>query len=147
MTAPCLEGNVNAASTSSKAARVYDAFSSLSKLGAWVSGCSHTWLPDVISCHLAGLNFTTCNHVILVDPWWNPALEVSICCLSSRLNPAHILRIKQLIVSTELGRHVLSWFTSFLSRRRLKNVSARYFSTLHAAYSPPDRPLLYGSFT
>ena len=144
--APCLECNVNAASTSSKAARAYNAFSSLSKLGAWVSDCSHTWLPDVISCHLAGLNFTTCNHVILVDPWWNPALEVSICCLTSRLNPAHILRIKQLIVSTTSGRHVLSRFTSFLSRRRSKNVSARYFPTLHATI-PLDQPLLYGSFT
>ena len=23
-----------------------------------------------------GLNLTCCNNVILVDPWWNPALEV-----------------------------------------------------------------------
>ncbi len=22
-----------------------------------------------------GLNLTCCNNVILVDPWWNPALE------------------------------------------------------------------------
>ncbi|KAJ6572143.1 P-loop containing nucleoside triphosphate hydrolase protein, partial [Mycena capillaripes] len=22
-----------------------------------------------------GLNLTTCNHVILVDMWWNPAVE------------------------------------------------------------------------
>lgn len=26
----------------------------------------------------AGLNLTACNHVILVDLWWNPALEVGI---------------------------------------------------------------------
>jgi SNF2 family DNA or RNA helicase len=25
-----------------------------------------------------GLNLTACNHVILVDMWWNPALEVSM---------------------------------------------------------------------
>jgi len=25
----------------------------------------------------AGLNLTSCNNVILVDLWWNPALEVS----------------------------------------------------------------------
>lgn len=25
----------------------------------------------------AGLNLTACNNVILVDLWWNPALEVS----------------------------------------------------------------------
>jgi len=25
----------------------------------------------------AGLNLTCCNNVILVDLWWNPALEVS----------------------------------------------------------------------
>lgn len=22
-----------------------------------------------------GLNLTTANHVIVVDPWWNPAIE------------------------------------------------------------------------
>ena len=33
-----------------------------------------------------GLNLTACNHVILVDMWWNPALEVS-----SR--PSHFARI------------------------------------------------------
>ena len=26
---------------------------------------------------LIGLNLTACNNVILVDMWWNPALEVS----------------------------------------------------------------------
>ena len=25
---------------------------------------------------LVGLNLTACNNVILVDMWWNPALEV-----------------------------------------------------------------------
>lgn len=31
-----------------------------------------------------GLNLTCCNNVILVDLWWNPALEVSRiahCCV------------------------------------------------------------------
>lgn len=28
-----------------------------------------------------GLNLTCCNNVILVDIWWNPALEVSSCLL------------------------------------------------------------------
>lgn len=27
-------------------------------------------------CRFAGLNLTACNNVILVDLWWNPALEV-----------------------------------------------------------------------
>ena len=27
----------------------------------------------------AGLNLTACNNVILVDLWWNPALEVRLC--------------------------------------------------------------------
>lgn len=26
--------------------------------------------------HFSGLNLTACNNVILVDLWWNPALEV-----------------------------------------------------------------------
>lgn len=34
---------------------------------------------------VTGLNLTACNNVILVDMWWNPALEVSfsynvLCC-------------------------------------------------------------------
>lgn len=29
----------------------------------------------VFSC--IGLDLTCCNNVILVDPWWNPAVEVS----------------------------------------------------------------------
>jgi SNF2 family DNA or RNA helicase len=28
----------------------------------------------------AGLNLTACNNVILVDLWWNPALEVYALC-------------------------------------------------------------------
>ena len=28
----------------------------------------------------AGLNLTACNNVILVDLWWNPALEVCASC-------------------------------------------------------------------
>jgi hypothetical protein len=26
---------------------------------------------------MSGLNLTACNNVILLDLWWNPALEVS----------------------------------------------------------------------
>ncbi|KAI6015522.1 hypothetical protein PISMIDRAFT_115523, partial [Pisolithus microcarpus 441] len=22
-----------------------------------------------------GLNFTACNHIVLLEPWWNPAVE------------------------------------------------------------------------
>lgn len=28
----------------------------------------------------AGLNLTACNNVILVDLWWNPALEARVSC-------------------------------------------------------------------
>ena len=31
-----------------------------------------------------GLNLTACNRVILLDPWWNPAIEV-------RSSPSHFL--------------------------------------------------------
>lgn len=33
---------------------------------------------DVVLICAAGLNLTSCNNVILVDLWWNPALEVSL---------------------------------------------------------------------
>ena len=29
-----------------------------------------------------GLNLTACNNVVLVDLWWNPALEVKITIFS-----------------------------------------------------------------
>ena len=37
-----------------------------------------------------GLNITSCNHVILFDPWWNPYVEVSLDCLTF-LSLVHLL--------------------------------------------------------
>ena len=39
---------------------------------------SHLMDKDEISLLVSnvGLNLTACNNVILVDLWWNPALEV-----------------------------------------------------------------------
>lgn len=34
-------------------------------------------LTDKLTMVIEGLNLTCCNNVILVDLWWNPALEVS----------------------------------------------------------------------
>ena len=31
----------------------------------------------MVPLKIPGLNLTACNNVILVDMWWNPALEVS----------------------------------------------------------------------
>lgn len=36
-----------------------------------------------IAANVLGLNLTACNNVILVDMWWNPALEVSFHCFMS----------------------------------------------------------------
>lgn len=38
---------------------------------------------SVINRHYIGLNLTSCNNVILVDLWWNPALEVRRAPLNS----------------------------------------------------------------
>jgi hypothetical protein len=35
----------------------------------------------IINRRHPGLNLTACNNVILVDLWWNPALEVRPVCV------------------------------------------------------------------
>lgn len=47
-----------------------------------------------------GLNLTACNNVILVDMWWNPALEVGRSrCPTLALPDTSFFRIK---LSTDL---------------------------------------------
>ena len=59
-------------------------------------------LPALMVIGKAGLNITACNHVIIMDPWWNPYVEVRIIHLypsephegsfcARRSKPSHVL--------------------------------------------------------
>lgn len=38
-----------------------------------------------------GLNLTACNNIVLVDLWWNPALEVRLSKLSKNEEVAKLV--------------------------------------------------------
>jgi len=72
-----------------------------------------------------GLNLTACNNVILVDLWWNPALEVHLTFPDNRPcigTDWSIYRNKLSIVHIGTGRRVMSRFTNSRSTKPLKIV-------------------------
>lgn len=46
-----------------------------------------------------GLNLTCCNHVVLMDMWWNPALEDQAFDRAHRLGQTKDVMIHKLVVA------------------------------------------------
>jgi len=76
-----------------------------------------------------GLNLTACNNVILVDMWWNPALEDQAFDRAHRLGQTrdvHIYKltientVEQRILTLQEGKRALA--TAALSGDRIKNL-------------------------
>lgn len=61
------------------------------------NGCSFNYL---------GLNLTACSHLILVEPPWNPALEVSI--VSFTLSGKYSV-LRSLILATSMRPYIPNW--------------------------------------
>jgi hypothetical protein len=72
-----------------------------------------------------GLNLTCCNNVILVDMWWNPALEVCSKPNNFEFRIDRRDRNRHLIVPIASDRHATSIFSSSLSPRPSKSGSLR----------------------
>ena len=72
-----------------------------------------------------GLNLTCCNNVILVDMWWNPALEVCFRCRIFERGIDRWGRNKRSIGPTALGRRATSIFSSSLFPIPSKSESSR----------------------
>ncbi|KZT01342.1 uncharacterized protein LAESUDRAFT_739218 [Laetiporus sulphureus 93-53] len=54
-----------------------------------------------------GLNLTCCNHVILVDPWWNPALEDQAFDRTHRFGQTRDVHIRKLCVPDTTEQRIL----------------------------------------
>jgi SNF2 family DNA or RNA helicase len=55
-----------------------------------------------------GLNLTACNHVILVDLWWNPALEEQAFDRAHRLGQQRDVRIYKLTIENTVEDRILT---------------------------------------
>lgn len=44
-----------------------------------------------------GLNLTSANHVILMDPWWNPAVEEQACDRVHRLGQTRPVTVARMV--------------------------------------------------
>lgn len=55
-----------------------------------------------------GLNLTCCNHVVLMDMWWNPALEDQAFDRAHRLGQTRDVRIYKLRVENTVEDR--EWF-------------------------------------
>ena len=56
----------------------------------------------------AGLNLTACNNVILVDMWWNPALEDQAFDRAHRLGQTRDVNIYKLTVEKTVEERILA---------------------------------------
>ena len=54
-----------------------------------------------------GLNLTCCNNVILVDPWWNPALEDQAFDRAHRFGQKRTVNIHKLSVPDSVEQRIL----------------------------------------
>ncbi|CDO71519.1 hypothetical protein BN946_scf184910.g18 [Trametes cinnabarina] len=54
-----------------------------------------------------GLNLTSCNNVILVDPWWNPALEDQAFDRAHRFGQKRAVNIHKLCVPDSVEERIL----------------------------------------
>ena len=54
-----------------------------------------------------GLNLTACNNVILVDPWWNPALEDQAFDRAHRFGQERTVNIHKLSVPDSVEQRIL----------------------------------------
>lgn len=54
-----------------------------------------------------GLNLTCCNNVILVDPWWNPALEDQAFDRAHRFGQKRAVNIHKLSVPDSVEQRIL----------------------------------------
>ena len=54
-----------------------------------------------------GLNLTCCNNVILVDPWWNPALEDQAFDRAHRFGQKRAVNIHKLCVPDSVEQRIL----------------------------------------
>lgn len=59
------------------------------------------------SVHIQGLNLTCCNNVILVDLWWNPALEDQAFDRAHRLGQTRNVNIHKLSVPDTVEERIL----------------------------------------
>ena len=53
-----------------------------------------------------GLDLTACNNVIIIEPWWNPALEVSLDVSDVVICSTSLLRTKRSTTSTASAKRV-----------------------------------------
>jgi SNF2 family DNA or RNA helicase len=76
-----------------------------------------------------GLNLTACNNVILVDLWWNPALEDQAFDRAHRLGQTRDVNIYKLTIENTVEERILTLqenkralATAALGGDRIKNL-------------------------
>ena len=79
-----------------------------------------------------GLNLTACNNVILVDLWWNPALEDQAFDRAHRLGQTRDVNIYKLTIENTVEERTLTLqnskcalATAALGGDRIKNLKSR----------------------
>jgi SNF2 family DNA or RNA helicase len=77
-----------------------------SRLEVQVSPLTGLLLSHLTS-YLSGLNLTCCNHVILVDLWWNPALEEQAFDRAHRLGQKRDVKIVKLTIENTVEERIL----------------------------------------
>ncbi|KDQ51438.1 hypothetical protein JAAARDRAFT_530354 [Jaapia argillacea MUCL 33604] len=68
----------------------------------------------------AGLNITSCNHVILMEPWWNPFVESQACDRVYRIGQAKPVFVYLMIVEDSIEQVIVE--TQEEKRKNVKSV-------------------------
>ena len=75
----------------------------------------------------SGLNITACNHVILMEPWWNPYVEASSLIFGYNITPFGKLNLrsrnKPSLVHIVQAKTAMFTPTTSLFKTRLRRTS------------------------
>ena len=88
-----------------------------------------------------GLNLVAANHVFLVDPWWNPAIEEQAIQRVHRIGQTKDVFVTRLICNKSIEQRVLQLherkkqlFDNTISPDQKKKISAEDFKFLMQKY-------------
>lgn len=60
-----------------------------------------------LKCGALGLNLTCCHHVVMVDPWWNPAVEHQAIDRVHRIGQQKKVTVHRLVVADTVEDRIL----------------------------------------
>lgn len=66
---------------------------------------------------MAGLNITACNHVIIMDPWWNPYVEEQAIARAYRMGQTKEVHVYHIVCPRTIEDRINVVCTGLMTRQ------------------------------